>query len=545
MCVLLPHWPIDRLRRKQPAYRHKPVVLIESTATRQKVIAVSKEATHLGIRPGMTLAEARALYAQVMPAPHEADRDARALVALGKWMTRFSPVVATGRGLTPIDSEQSASLFLDVTGCERLYGGLGCLMKQVADCMHSLDLTARVAIAPTPGAAWAIAFAGQDQSVVGQEDLSKVLATLSPRALRIEEEIVNCLRHLGLQTIGQLIALPRALLPARFGRQLLLRLDQALGRVAEPLVPLIHEEPVQAAMDFDGVIQSLETLWVVFQQLLRDIITQLAKRGAGARRLDARFLRPHAAPIEKTILLSRPTRDAQNLFNLLRCALEDVKDPEFRVLGSGRKKRIAASHHMQQAEFTPDGFTGLRLSVPLFEKISADQIGLLQHEQHAGEIEFDHFIERLRIRLGPNAITQADLVESYIPERACRLVEPISTRVLSARKRPVIKQKRKNVEEEKFVCPSFRPLHLLGQPAELRVMVSPSDDRNGRPVSFTHAGEVHRVIHSAGPERIAGQWWDAHHKTRDYFDVEDLEGKRFWMFRVVQSGKWYLHGVFE
>ena len=76
-------------------------------------------------------------------------------------------------------------------------------------------------------------------------------------------------------------------------------------------------------------------------------------------------------------------------------------------------------------------------------------------------------------------------------------------------------------------------------------MVSPSDDREGRPVMFVHEDGVHRVAHCVGPERIAGRWWDGNDKTRDYFDVQDETGRRFWVFRVTQTGKWYLHGVFE
>src|SRR5437763_1801676 len=87
-----------------------------------------------------------------------------------------------------------------------------------------------------------------------------------------------------------------------------------------------------------------------------------------------------------------------------------------------------------------------------------------------------------------------------------------------------------------------RPLHLLQTPIEVRVMVSPSDDREGRPISFMHEGVLHPVAHAVGPERIAGRWWAGHHKTRDYFDTQDSQGRRFWIFRVVQTGKWYVQG---
>ncbi len=534
--MLLPHWSIDRLRRKQPAYRHKPIALIESTATRQMVIGASEEAADHAIRAGMTLAEARALCPDLTPAPYEPDRDARALEALGKWMMRFSPIVES-RGGRP------CHLFIDVTGCERLYGTLQTLIARVANALHSLHLTTRLAIAPTPGAAWAIAFAGQNHSIIASDQLPQILAPLSARALRIDEELAQSLRHLGLETIGQLLKLPRDLLPARFGPQLLLRLDQLLDRAPEPLISLLHEEPIHAGMDFEGVIESLETIWAVFQDLLRLIILQLRKRGVGARRLDARFIRPHAQPLEKTILLSRPSRDANNLFNLLRCAIEEVQLNGLKIQGKGRKKRMISAlstQHSSLPEFSPDGFIGLHLSVPLFEEITDDQIALMNQDHHAGEIELTHLIERLQVRLGPEAITCPQLVESYIPEHAWTGNNTTSESPKEKTKKP-----KKKVEEEKFSAPISRPLQLLPMPVELRVIVSPSNDCEGRPIAFNHKGNLHHVSHASGPERIAGQWWDAHNKTRDYFDVEDPEGNRFWMFRVTQTGKWYLHGMFE
>jgi protein ImuB len=165
----------------------------------------------------------------------------------------------------------------------------------------------------------------------------------------------------------------------------------------------------------------------------------------------------------------------------------------------------------------------------VFERLDHEQIQLLEHEQHAGEVELAHLIERLSVRLGEEAIVQAEMVASYVPEKAF-LWHGFSTRAGDSRARV-----------ENPCHEVVRPLHLLHWPTEIGVIASPSHE----PASFTHRGEVHRLIHSTGPERIAGQWWEGHHKTRDYFDVEDAVGKRFWIFRVAESGKWYLHGEFE
>jgi protein ImuB len=76
-------------------------------------------------------------------------------------------------------------------------------------------------------------------------------------------------------------------------------------------------------------------------------------------------------------------------------------------------------------------------------------------------------------------------------------------------------------------------------------MVSPSDDRDGRPVQVIWPdGTSQRIVHALGPDRIAGQWWRGHDKTRDYFDAEDEAGRRLWLFRVCETGRWFLHGEY-
>ena len=91
----------------------------------------------------------------------------------------------------------------------------------------------------------------------------------------------------------------------------------------------------------------------------------------------------------------------------------------------------------------------------------------------------------------------------------------------------------------------MRPLHLLARPLEIPVTVNPYNDQFGRPMQFVHrGGHVHRLTHVVGPERIGGHWWDGRDKTRDYFDVEDEAGRRFWLFRVNETRRWFLHGQY-
>ena len=504
-----------------------------------------------GVRPGMDQAEAMALCPSLACLPHDPAADARGLRSLGRWMTRFTPVVSVASG--PDDPlGMPDALVLDVTGCERVFHGLPNLVRQVVAALERFRLDARVALGPNPGAAWALSFsrgagipacpdsggAGIPACLVAQprsgaqvgpaargrqESLphsAPVFSAIPCEALRLDGDTVAKLYHLGIRTIGQLLAVPREQLPARFGPLLTRRIDQLLGHAPEPLVPLDPPAVVSARMDFDGVVTSAEALWAVFRELLGRVITQLERRGRGARELDVTFTRAYAPPLLETIRLSRPSRDPVSLFNLFRCATEGMD-------GRGNPS---------------DEFLGMRLLVRVHEPLGDEQIGLLDGENYAGELELDRLIERLCARMGERSVTRVDPVESHVPERAFR------QRLARDAPHTARQDRSKDPADPGERHPPFnvRPLHLLPKPLEVPVMVSPPfSDEFGQPIQFTlTGGRVHQLTHVVGPERIGGRWWDGHDKTRDYFDVEDDAGRRFWLFRVNETRRWFLHGQY-
>jgi protein ImuB len=495
MCVRLIHWPIDRICRRRPKLRLNPLVLVQTSASRQSIADLCPRAAAQGIRRGMTLAEARALCLSLQNLPHEPNRDEQGLLALGRWLMRFTPIVS------PLSSD---TLFLDCTGCQRLYGSLEILQSHVQTALKQLNIRARLAIAPTPGAAWAMASYGNSPGILQPDDLPHALCPLPPDALRLDPRTLDLLSQLGVQTIGQLMNLPRQTLPARFGPALLQRLDEALGKKSEPLTPLPYSPPVQTHLQFEAAIDSLEILRQALRVLIGRLIPQLTRRGCGARLLRLEFFSPHSPSLIKTIRLASPSRSASIFFNLLSCALETVGSDE--------------------------GFIAVNLTATMLEQLTDAQFNFIEQEQPAREEELTRLIDLLAARLGSRAFLQPQLVESHLPEKTYRYVEPsVQRRVAPSPLSP---------------APPPRPLCLLPTPVRITAVVSPSDDDNGKPVSFTHNGQVHRLNYIDGPERIAPLWWEGRDKTRDYFDVEDEAGRRFWIFRVVQTGRWYLHGKF-
>ncbi|HTW93807.1 MAG TPA: DNA polymerase Y family protein [Tepidisphaeraceae bacterium] len=500
LCIYLRHWPIDRLRRRRDELRHKPFVLVETAggaaggAGRQIVAHVSPDVPR-GIRPGMTLAEARARFADLIHLPASPADDLRGLEALGRWLMRFSPNVAL---------DPPCALFLDATGLRRLFGDLPAFRQRVAAAVQRLRLSATLAIAPTPAAAWALAASGE--SVVVEGDVWKSLAPLPPAALRLDELTLQRLASLGIGAIAQLLRLPRHDLAAHFGPGLLQRIDQASGTLHQPLIFLQHHVPISASIEFDAPLESLEAITLAARELLHRVVDRLACGALGARQLRLIFRPPYLTAVEKIVRLTRPSRDEAALCKLIVCAIEALE--------------------------TDEGFISITLDVPVFEHLDDAQARLAgfggEEERDAAEV--DHLVERLRARLdriNPHAVQWAQLVESHVPEHAFRRGD------IAVKSPPAPETAR------------YRPLCLLPRPRPIQVMVMPSESRDGQPISFTDGGTVHRLLHAFGPERITGQWWNGRWKTRDYFDVLDAAGNRYWLFRVLGASRWFVHGIFE
>jgi protein ImuB len=512
LCIHLPHWPILRYWRRHPEARNRSIAVIQVIHQRQIVIDLSQPASAKGARTGMSLAEARALCPNLICIEADPTGSRRALEALGRWATRFTPIISCGWDHD--DPEEIPwVLFLDLTGSERLFKGFDRLVSQIKSALERFDLSAQMAVAPTLGAAWALAITAKNNFVrlVNASSMQEALAPLPVEVLRLEQNILGDLHLLGLNRLGDLLALPREQLPARFGRSLLKRLDQLTGVLPEPPTKLVYQPPVTSKVEFEAPIEEVEVIGLIFEKLLELILSNLTQLNHGIRQLrmiltpDRGWGRPI---VNRMISLSRAHRHRSTLLSLIHCEME----------------RIDCEH----------GFVRFQLDVPLHEALSEGQIDLFEHQVAEGQMEFERLLQRLRGRLGEPAVIRPKWIESYLPERAWQPAEADEMEVnISVPFKP-------------------RPLTLFPMPMEVRVLSEPMDDRSGNPRQFAFQGKVHRLTEIVGPERIAGEWWRGHHRTRDYYDVQDEIGHRFWLFRVLKdqgqdriSVRWFLHGRFD
>lgn len=453
------------------------------------VAAVDAAARTLGCRPGMTVAHAQALVPRLTVAEATPEEDGEGLVRLAGWCFGYAPVVAPD----PPDG-----IWIDIAGAAHLFGGEPALLSDLVGKLGTVGVTARAAVADTPGAAWAMArFSAQ--SVVAPGRIRDALAALPIRALRLAPEIVEGLSRLGLDTIGQLAAKDSKAITRRFRALPVHRLNQALGQEPEPIRPILPVAALQRRAAFAEPISAPESLRQVAADLTGALCRGLEARAEGARRLDLVFSRVDGLAQAVRVGTARPSRDPHHLVRLFAERLGHV-DPGF-----GIEEAVIIATRVE----------------PLQDRqLAAQAVG-------AGGLDpadLGGLIDRLAIRSrgAPYRLTP---VESEMPERAVRkgraLAQPAAL-------------------PEPASLP--RPPMLIDPPEAVKgLAVFPED----MPALFEWRGERRWIVRADGPERITGEWWrseDERTATRDYFWVEDRSGRRFWLFRD-ERGSWWIQGI--
>ncbi len=461
--------------------------------------AASPAALALGVHPGMAVAKAQALIAGLEVRDADPAGDGAALERLAVWaLRRYSPVVA---------ADPPDGLHLDMAGASHLLGGEAAFIADLSRRLADSGVAARIAIAPTYGAAHALArFGPAPALIVPPRDLEISLAPLPIAALRLDAAAIESLRRLGVDTVGELAALPRAPLALRFGPEVSRRLDQAMGRASEPFELVEAPELIRVRRAFAEPIAAPETLARYTAKLALQLCEALERQGLGARRLDLLFHRVDNRIEAIRAGTAKPLRDAKRMTRLLGDKIETVA-PGFGIELMTLTATIAEPLHYRANASS------------LIEPATPDLSDL---------------VDTLANRMAHGTLYRCAPTQSEVPERNVRRIEPLA-------------------EPAGVTWPADwpRPSRLICPPAPVEAMALLPDHP---PVSFTWGGIRHRVKRADGPERIFGEWWVRDGEleaVRDYFQVEDEAGERFWLFRRgdgedpnTGDHRWYLHGIF-
>ena len=481
-----------------------PLVLARDAIHGPVIHDVSRAAAALGIVPGARVTDMRTLVPHLQVEEADPDADAADLKRLATWARRWCPWTQV---------EGMDALLLDTSGSDHLHGGEDRMARDMVTAFARAGLTAHVAVAPTIGAAWALAHHGSARRIICPADsAADTLAPLPTTALRLDGDTVLLLRRLGLKTIGALAALPHEALVRRFRRieapwrNPVLRLDQAFGRLHEPFVAEADRPPLRVLRRLAEPLGDVAGLTQILTDLTVDLCDMMAERHASARALRFTAYRVDGSMAHAAARTGRGSRDAAHLVKLFDGKLDHI-DPGFGV------------------------------DTAALEVLSAEEQGAVQDDltgEARDDMAFARLIDRLAARLGEDAVLRPQTSGSHLPERGEILI-PAAGDAWRIRARSAVLGR--------------SPLRLLMQPEEAQVIHAIPE---GPPARFVWRRQAHDVTRTAGPERIAPEWWrqPGHARLRDYYRVEDAEGRRFWLYREGLAGdgrggqpRWFVHGL--
>lgn len=508
LALWFPRLPTDRLQRKahNTAPDAPPLVIAAKLGNALRISALDRKASRLGLRPFMPLADARAMLPTLEVANADEAADRHLLESIADWCLHYTPLVAL---------EPPHGLLLDITGAAHLFDGEKALLDRSRASLSRQGFAVQGAIANSAMAAHALARYRNGTLVPPREDANAV-ACLPVEALDLGSTITHAFRHAGLKTIGQIATRKRSELTARFGAQMVFALDTVLGQAEKPISPRIPLPDYMAERIFAEPLVQEDAILETLRGLAASLATLLAERGEGARQLEAIFFRADGKVRRIAITTAAPTRDPAIIARLFReklSALADPLDPGF-------------------------GFDLIRLAADRPERCATEIAGFEARANEEREIAF--LVDRLAARFGSQRILVFQPNDTHIPEAAAV--------ALPAQAAEPSKLSWKSLRQPEDA--PRRPLRMFAKPEPIEVPATEVPE--GPPTRFRWRRVLHQIAFAEGPERIAMEWWrhQVPQPTRDYFRVEDTNGRRFWVYREGLYGReggaprWFLQGLF-
>ncbi|SEO08702.1 protein ImuB [Mucilaginibacter gossypiicola] len=488
------HLLTDWKKIRQPSLKGKAIVFAEPNHGRLVITATSAEAEKYGVIAGMVVADAKVIAPGLEVLDGKPGHNLKLLKGLAEWSLRYTPLVAV---------DLPDGLLLEVTGCTHLRGGERDFLKDLTGRLKEFGYDVRPGMADTIGCAWGVARCAPYDLIVPEGGHRMAMMPLPPSALRLPTDLLIKLQNLGLYQVSSFIHIPHAVLRRRFGKEMILRMLQALGQEEEFLVPLKEPVPYSERLNCLEPVSTRPAIEIALKTLLDNLCKRLYGEGRGLRTAIMTYYRIDGQSGKVAIGTNSASHRSEHLFKLFALQLDTVAP------GLGIEL------------FVLDAFQ--------VEPVNEKQNDLWAAKPGADSEVVTEMLDRIAGKIGTEGIRRYLPDEHYWPERTALPTHEI-------RKKPDSEWRRDKP----------RPMQLLDNPEPIEATALTPDYP---PILFIYKGKRHEIKKADGPERIEREWWLEEGEHRDYYIAEDQDGRRYWIFRSghyngEQSGHWFLHGFF-
>ena len=523
-CLLLPSLPLDVFARAlSPADSAQPFA-VTTGGHYPRIIVANVAARDAGVAAEQLVSAALALAPDIVLRDRDPQLETAALEGVAMWATQFTPMVSVAR---------PDAVLAEIGGSLRLFDGPRRLAARLAAGAHDLGYAARLTLAPTPAAALLFARADCDVTSASAQTLRDALAPLPLTHLDVARDIIGMLAAAGITTFGQACALPRAALARRVGADFIATLDRALGLAADPRPSFVPPARYEGKLDLPAPVANVEALAFATNRLTHELAGWLAGRGLGIVEMSLTLAHERHADVKVP-----PERRFAPLPPKGQSALGRPDSAQTGAPATAIRIRLATPAREPAHLITvlrerlarvalPAPIEAIALASEVSAPLGGRNLGLLPGDAAVPTVPL---IDRLRARLGEDAVTRVAPRAEHRPERASESSEGgVSPTLDFSANAPFARLTKAKVESGAVFPP--RPVWLLAEPEPLG-----------------HLLEAQPWVLRDGPERIESGWWDGADVRRDYFVAENPRGETVWIYRDhrygIDDGEWFLHGVY-
>ena len=514
-CIMVADFSIAALVRSNPAFQHKLLAIGRSLAPHAELEAVSPRARELGIRPGMTIAQARAISSDLAVVHRSPAAESSAHSALLDAVESVSPAVESGA---------PGCVWLDLAGLHRIYNGEEEITAELARCVRRVGMEPAAGVAANKELAHLAARcggvrvieAGREREFLNWLPLDMLELGKSDRG----DDLETTLARWGMRRLGELARLNPDAVGTRLGRRGVELVRLARGGSPSPLVPRRRTEFFIETIELEYGIENLEPLGFVMRAMLERLAERLAMRALVAGDITLAFAMSGHRSFSRRIAVAAPANDVRAILTLINLNLE-AAPPEAAVESIRIEIAPRVPRPAQTDMFLPP--------CPAPDKLQTT-------------------IARLAALCGPGNVGTLKAENSHRPE-AMRL-DPFAPPAA-----PPIPENAAAKNVTQLVIRAIRPAR------EIEVMCLQEIPEFVRGENLGA-----RVISIAGPWRRDGEWWlgctvdvDMHADSsdeknpaadrcgfiRDYYELALEDGGVYRVFRDLNSDKWFLDGAYD